>query len=150
MRPNELAAWQLLQTVSETLHRETEREFGTTGLSASEFTVLAHLVAAGGSARPVTCARSIGWDSSRLAHQASRLEKRGLVSRRAEPQADGRAVLISITDEGRAAHRSAVGPHLRAAQRLFADALTPEQLDGLEQALSALARHLDIDTNGAS
>lgn len=140
----ELRTWERLQVVTESLRREVGRGLQRdAGLSPTEFTVLAHLAAAGGQARPAHCARSIGWDSSRLAHQLARLERRGLVDR---VSVDGRGAspcLIKITDAGRAAHRAAVGPHLRAAKAWFADALTGQQMLALSDALDALQAHID-------
>lgn len=135
----ELDLWQRLQTVTELLRREVGRGLQEdAGLSEQEFTVLAHLAEAGGGARPSECAQSIGWDSSRLAHQLGRMERRGLVARTPETGGDGRASRAALTEAGRAAHRRAVGPHLRAAKRWFADALTAAQLVALGEVLSAL------------
>jgi DNA-binding MarR family transcriptional regulator len=142
LSPAELAVWQKLQTVTENLRREVGRGLREDAqLSEPEFTVLAHLVFAGGSARPSACARSIGWDTSRLAHLLGRMQGRGLIARSPEGDRDGRASVVSLTDEGRRAHRRAVGPHLRAAKEWFADALSAEQLSALDDALSALERH---------
>jgi DNA-binding MarR family transcriptional regulator len=136
---NELEIWQRLQTVTESLRREVGRGLKQdAGLSEAEFVVLAHLMDAGGAARPSECAESIGWDSSRLAHQLGRLERRGLVRRAPEHEGDGRASTASLTDAGYRAHRKAVGPHLRAAKRWFADALTDAQLSALGEALTAI------------
>ncbi|GAA4837168.1 MarR family winged helix-turn-helix transcriptional regulator [Luteimicrobium xylanilyticum] len=134
----ELAVWQRLQTVTEMLRREVGRGLrDDADLSEAEFTVLAHLVEAGGAARPSDCAQSIGWESSRLAHQLGRMERRGLIVRTPEADGDGRASTVALTAEGRSAHRRAVGPHLSAAKRWFADALTPAQLAALAEVLSA-------------
>ncbi|OBB99933.1 MULTISPECIES: MarR family winged helix-turn-helix transcriptional regulator [Gordonia] len=148
----QLDVWQRLQTVTETLRREVGRGLKDAGLSEQEFTVLAHLVEAGGSARPSDCAREMGWDSSRLAHQLGRMEKRGLLERGPEIDGDGRASTISLTDDGRRAHRRAVGPHLRAAKQWFGDALTDAQLAALGDALTALetnAARVAANTQGA-
>jgi len=91
--------------------------------------------------RPGACAQAIGWDSSRLAHQLGRLEKRGLVRRDPDPE-DGRASVVAVTEAGLEAYRRAIGPHLRSAQKWFAAALTPTQLEGLADALGALEAHI--------
>jgi DNA-binding MarR family transcriptional regulator len=143
MTERQLRTWENLQEVTELLRREVGRDlWNDAKLSEAEFTVLAHLsMAAKGTARPSECARAIGWDSSRLAHQLRRLEKRGLVEKAASEAADGRASLIALTDEGRTAYRRALGPHLRSAQKWFADALSEEQVDNLADALETLLRH---------
>jgi DNA-binding MarR family transcriptional regulator len=140
----ELRTWQRLQVVTESLRREVGRGLhNDAGLSGSEFTVLTHLVAVGGEARPARCARAIGWDSSRLAHQLGRLDRRGLIDR---VSVDGRGAspsLIRLTDAGRAAHRAAVGPHLRAAKTWFADGLSGRQMLALSDALETLQAHIE-------
>lgn len=143
MSTHQLQVWQRLQTVTETLRREVGRGLQEdAALSDTEFTVLAHLAELGGSARPSACARSMGWDSSRLAHQLGRLAKRGLVSRSTGADGDGRGAIVALTEAGRLAHRRAVGPHLRAARIWFADALDEGQLAALDDALAAIERHL--------
>jgi DNA-binding MarR family transcriptional regulator len=142
MSPRELHAWETLQIVTENLRREVGRElWADAELSDAEFTVLANLRLAQDGMRPSECAQRIGWDSSRLAHQLRRLEKRGLVAKRADAS-DGRASVLVLTDEGRTAHRQAIGPHLRSAQKWFAAALTPDQLEGLAEGLDTLLSHI--------
>lgn len=139
----ELDTWQRLQQVTERLQREVGRGLQSDAdLSKAEFATLAGLAAAGGEDRPAAVAHRIGSDSSRLAHQLERLEARGLVTRR--PTAGrGRASIVALTDAGRDAHRRAVGPHLRAAKRWFADGLDADRLTALADALVALEHHLD-------
>jgi DNA-binding MarR family transcriptional regulator len=139
----ELDAWQRLQVVTEQLRRRVGADLrADADLSEAEFTVLAHLVEMGGSARPSTCASAIGWDSSRLAHQLRRLEKRGLVERRTGGLDDARGSVIAITAAGSGSHRAAVGAHLRAARTWFADGLDADRLAGLRDALHALDAHM--------
>jgi DNA-binding MarR family transcriptional regulator len=143
LTPVELDTWQRLQQVTERLQREVGRGLqNDADLSKAEFATLAGLAAAGGEDRPAAVARRIGSDSSRLAHQLERLETRGLVTRR-PTTGSGRASIVALTDAGRDAHRRAVGPHLRAAKRWFADGLDDNQLTALADALVALEHHLD-------
>ncbi|AAT88824.1 MarR family transcriptional regulator [Leifsonia xyli subsp. xyli] len=136
----QLRVWEQLQDATEILRREVGRGLWSDAqLSDAEFTVLAHLAQSGGG-RPTECARSIGWDSSRLAHQLRRLEKRGLVQS-VPGDADRRSTRIALTEEGRSMHRCALGPHLRAAKKWFADALTNQQMVALGDALDALLAH---------
>ena len=126
------------------LRREVGRDlWNDAQLSDAEFTVLAHLHSNDEEGvRPAQCARAIGWDSSRLAHQLRRLEKRGLVETRPAGGEDGRATLSRLTPEGRTLYRRAIGPHLDSARRWFADGLTGEELDGLEKSLDSLLSHI--------
>lgn len=116
------------------------------GLSAAEFTVLAHLASTADGVRSSSCARAIGWDTSRLSHQIRRLEQRGYLVRSKDSDTDGRATLVMLTDEGRRAYRRALGPHLKAAQRWFGAVLTEVQMDGMYEALTALESHIEDTT----
>ncbi|GAA2247157.1 MarR family transcriptional regulator [Herbiconiux moechotypicola] len=139
----ELSTWESLHTVTQQLKREVGRDlWADAELSDTEFTVLAHLRLSPGGVRPGDCARAIGWESSRLSHQLRRLEKRGLVDRRTDPD-DGRAAVLVLTDSGQELYRRAIGPHLRSAQKWFAAALTPAQLEGLAEGLTALQAHIE-------
>src|SRR6478609_8518040 len=126
MSPQQLHTWETLQLVMDALRREVGRDlWNDAKLSDAEFTVLAHLHSSGEEGvRPAQCARAIGWDSSRLAHQLRRLEKRGLVATRPAGGEDGRATLSSLTPAGHDQYRRAIGPHLDSARRWFADGLT--------------------------
>jgi DNA-binding MarR family transcriptional regulator len=150
MSDRELRVWESLHLVTEHLKREVGRDlWNDAALTDTEFTVLAHLRQAPEGVRPSACAQAIGWDSSRLAHQLRRLEKRGLVSKRPD-ETDGRAAVLVLTEEGRAAYRGAIGPHLRSAQRWFAAGLTESQLTGLAEGLDALRDHLAAMSTGPS
>ena len=69
----------------------------------------------------------VGWEKSRISHQVSRMETRGLVERR-ECGDDARGVWITLTIEGRRAVVGAMRDHTKAIREYFFDALTPEQL----------------------
>lgn len=136
--------WQNLHLVTETLQREVGRGLREAAdLSDTEFSVLARLTSSETALRPSECAQALGWESSRLAHQLGRLERRGLIRRAPEDRDDRRASIVRITDAGRAAHRASVGPHLRAAKYWFADALTDSQLEALDDALATLLSHAE-------
>lgn len=153
MTDEQLRAWQLFHVSNERLRRELGREmWAHAQLSDAEFTVLANIAVAesrGSQIRPAECARAIGWESSRLAHQLRRLERRGFVQR-APGEGDGRASVITLTDEGRGAYTAALGPHLRSTKRWFADALTDEQITALTDALEALMAHIERRTDDAT
>lgn len=149
MTDDQLHAWQLFHVTGERLRRELGREmWAEAQLSDAEFTVLANVSLAegrGAQVRPAECARAIGWESSRLAHQLRRLEQRGFIQR-GPGAGDGRASVITLTDAGRGAYKAALGPHLRSTKRWFADALSGEQTAALTDALEALMAHIDSRT----
>ena len=130
--------------MTEQLRRETGRVLSTeAGLSAAEFTVLAHLASTRRGVRSVPCARAMGWDTSRLSHQLRRLEQRGYVVRSGGDGRDGRASVVALTAEGRRAYRRAIRPHLEAAEHWFGEALTDAQVGGLYEALAAIETHIE-------
>jgi DNA-binding MarR family transcriptional regulator len=87
----------------------------------------------------------VDWERSRLSHHIRRMEGRGLI-RRDDCAVDYRGAEVVLTDEGARAFRSASVPHLRAVRELFVDALTPEQLDQVEQLTTALRTTLNTST----
>ncbi|UGQ12606.1 MarR family transcriptional regulator [Yinghuangia sp. ASG 101] len=76
----------------------------------------------------------------------TRLERDGLVERRPDPR-DGRAVLVHITDDGRAIGRSRHNDRARHLAPLIAR-LTPEQRRAITDALPALTRVAELGREG--
>ncbi|MFH8291712.1 MarR family winged helix-turn-helix transcriptional regulator [Streptomyces sp. NPDC018059] len=72
----------------------------------------------------------------------TRLERDGLVERRPDPS-DGRAVLVHITEAGRAVGRSRRADRSRHLRPLV-ERLTPEQRQAITDALPALARLAEL------
>ena len=66
--------------------------------------------------------------------------------RRDDCATDNRGAEVSLTADGAAAFRRSTVPHLRAVQRHFGDALTPEQFEALAGILGALQDHLHPDS----
>ena len=75
----------------------------------------------------------LGWEKSRVSHQVSRMEKRGLVERR-ECDTDARGTWISMTADGRRAVLGAMRQHAASLRQYFFDALTPEELAAIQSA----------------
>ena len=139
----QIRVWQRFVLAGEATRREVGRElWDNAQLSEADFTVLAELSAApDNTMRSTQCARAVGWDTGRLSHQLRRMQERGLIRRGRGTAGDGRAAVVTLTDAGRTAYRKALGPHLRSAQRWFLDALAPDQLDALDDILTAVIEH---------
>ncbi len=117
-------------------------------LSTGDYQVLLALTEAEGrTLRSSELAELIGWERSRLSHHLGRMEKRGLIRRQACAD-DVHGIDVIATDAGSAAFRSGSVPHLRAIRELFLDALTPAQLDEVDDVTRALRRHLGLDPFG--
>lgn len=78
----------------------------------------------------------------RLSHVVKRMEARGLVERRPDPD-DGRATTAVLTDAGFARIEQAAPGHVAAVREHVVDVLTPEQLTQLTEIADALLGRLD-------
>jgi len=68
----------------------------------------------------------IGWEKSRVSHQITRMEQRGLVTRR-ECGDDARGVWVVLTEEGSRAVLSAGSDRRDAVRQYFFDVLTDDE-----------------------
>jgi DNA-binding MarR family transcriptional regulator len=69
----------------------------------------------------------IGWEKSRVSHQLTRMQVRGLITR-VECDDDGRGVWVELTDAGRAKTLAASGDRVAAVREYFFDVLTPDEI----------------------
>lgn len=131
----ELRAWRTYFRMVELLRTRIEQQLqASSGLSNADYTVLVLLSEAPGRRlRAYELGRVAGWEKSRMHHQLTRMERRGLITR--EP-CGSRGIDAVLTDEGFAALRKAVPGHTDEVRRLFVERLTPEELDAFA-ALSA-------------
>jgi DNA-binding MarR family transcriptional regulator len=128
LQPEEWEFWHTWMEAQRRLNRELDRCLQRDhGISKTEFSVLVTLhETPGGRMRVGELADALGWEKSRVAHQLTRMENRGLVER-LEAGSSGRRTGIGLTATGRAATRQAVRTHAGNIRRLFLDTLTPEQ-----------------------
>ncbi|MBJ7291728.1 MarR family transcriptional regulator [Williamsia sp.] len=133
----ELALWHQFKLVGEKVNAAVERDILTASeLTGAEFGVLTRLVdLGGGTLRQGELATSMRWNKSRLSHQITRMEKRGLVSRAAE---DSSTVTVSITDDGERALRPARPAHAESIRANLTEKLTADQRSALASAFTAL------------
>ena len=68
----------------------------------------------------------LGWEKSRLSHQVTRMERRGLVQR-SDCDVDARGTWIGITPDGSRATLGAMRDHATSIRRLFFDVLTDDE-----------------------
>jgi DNA-binding MarR family transcriptional regulator len=81
------------------------------------------------------------WSKSRLSHQVTRMERRGLVARE-ECETDARGSVVTLTPAGVAAIEEAAPSHVASVRRHFIDLLTPEQLEALNALAQQVVDHL--------
>lgn len=118
------AVWDAFYSMRRRLDRALEvRLHSESGVSAAEYEILVGL---GRSAdrrlRVRDIAEQIGWEKSRVSHQVTRMEKRGLV-RRTECDSDARGTWVELTADGRRAMLASSRDHNAAIKRYFVDAL---------------------------
>jgi DNA-binding MarR family transcriptional regulator len=128
LSPRELRVWHAFLLMGEDVLSRVGRDLAqATGLSGPEFGVLSRLSAIGkGEMRQQALARLMTWDKSRLSHQLTRMQQRGLVERR---YANGNTVLVVLTQLGREKLEAAHPIHAESVRRNLLSRLTPEQID---------------------
>jgi DNA-binding MarR family transcriptional regulator len=112
-------------------------------LTLPQFTVLNHLVRLGGDRSPARLAAAFQVTKQTMTSTLQRLERGGYVAIRPDP-ADGRAKLVSITEDGRAMREAcvrALEPELERLAALIDEASLQALLPGLVD----LRRILDED-----
>jgi DNA-binding MarR family transcriptional regulator len=129
-------AWtQLNAELSATLQREMQKD---AKLSMSDYGVLVHLTdSPEGRVRVSDLARVLQWEISRVSHQVTRMERRGLVQR-SECVEDGRGAFVVVTARGRAAIEQAAPGHVTAVRRLVFDVLDDNDVATLSVAIDKM------------
>jgi DNA-binding MarR family transcriptional regulator len=130
-----LEAWRSLLMAHATLMRRLEIDLEqATGLALADFDVLAQLASAGGDLRMTDLAARALISRSGMTRRVGRLVDEGLV-RRANADADARAVVVALTDAGIARLAETAPVHLRGVSDLFVSQLSDRELASLEKAL---------------
>ncbi|MBU1800906.1 MAG: MarR family transcriptional regulator [Actinobacteria bacterium] len=136
---NEVTLWRAFKHATEGVRRRVGEEITrATGLSDPDYGIVTRLDDAAGSLRQQALATSMGWHRSRLSHQLTRMESRGLV-RRAEAETGG-GVEIHLTEAGRTAAAHARPVHAAAVRRHLLDWVPPEHREVLLSLLDDLTR----------
>ncbi|MHC3469372.1 MarR family winged helix-turn-helix transcriptional regulator [Streptomyces sp. 7R007] len=128
LKPEQWDLWDTWMRAQRLLMQEIDRRLQSGfGISKAEFSVLVTLLRAPDrEMRVVDMAASLGWEKSRVSHQLTRMENRGLVVR-TESGASGRRTGVELTPDGRRLVESAVVAHADNVRRCFFEPLTSEQ-----------------------
>jgi DNA-binding MarR family transcriptional regulator len=130
-----LDAWVSLLQAHATLMRRLESDLEReTGLALADFDVLAQLARAGGELRMTELAARALISRSGMTRRVARLVDEGLV-RRADADADGRGVVVALTDAGVVRLAETAPAHARGISELFVAQLDDQELAVLERAL---------------
>ncbi len=130
-----LEAWRSLLRAHATLMRQLDTDLEKkTGLALADFDVLAQLALAGGELRMTDLAARALISRSGMTRRVARLVDEGLV-RRADTDADGRGVVVVLTDAGVARLTEAAPVHLRGVSDLFVARLNQRELAVLKSVM---------------
>lgn len=146
----EQAIWRGYLKMTNLLSAHLNRSLVTkSGLSDGDYGVLVNLSEAeSGRMRAFELARGVQWEKSRLSHQLTRMQGRGLIKREECPS-DARGAFIVLTDAGRAAIDAAAPRHVDDVRRYFFDLLTPEQLATLDDIATTVVGNIEPECPSA-
>jgi DNA-binding MarR family transcriptional regulator len=134
-----LEAWRSFLRAHATLLRQLDTDLEKkTGLALADFDVLAQLALAGGELRMTDLATRALISRSGMTRRVARLVGEGLV-RRADTDADGRGVVVVLTDAGVARLTKAAPVHLRGVSDLFVARLNQRELAVLRSVMDKVA-----------
>ena len=130
LSPQELRVWHAFRLMGDDVLDRVGRDIAAaTGLSGSDFAVLSRITNFGkGEMRQQKLADMLGWEKSRLSHHLTRMQQRGLIERR---EADGRIVLVILTEVGRETFDQARPVHATSVRRNLLSRLSQQQTETL-------------------
>ncbi|WP_030718123.1 MarR family winged helix-turn-helix transcriptional regulator [Streptomyces sp. NRRL F-2580] len=136
-------AWYAWRRMFPLVDAEIARDLSQdSGLSEADYDVLSVLGSTDGHRMRITAlAELMQWSRSRLSHQLTRMEKRGIV-RREEVATDGRGAEVVLTGTGVATITAAAPLHVESVRRHLIDILTPAQLRTLAEVGELLRERL--------
>ncbi len=138
-------AWEALLSAHATLMKQFAAEDIWADVSMREYDVLYTLSKC---PEPV-CIRDLNrhvlLSQPALSRLVDRLAERGLIQRRPDP-ADGRSVLLSLTEAGRSVQHRIGGQHARGVAQAMTAGLDPGELKQLETICRKLAQHQEDPT----
>ncbi len=140
---SEARAWRGYIHMTELLRAAVARDLlQDTGLSEADYTVLVHLSEAPGRRLRISeLASELVWSKSRLSHQVTRMQERGLL-RRQECPTDARGWYAVLTPRGLREIERAAPHHVESVRRRFLDGLTRDQLRALAEISEAVVAEL--------
>lgn len=135
----EMSLWHAWKLAADTVRAKIAADItAAAGLSEADFGVLTRVAELGGGRmRQNALAGSMGWHRSRLSHQLTRMEQRGLLTRHG---IDGR-VEVQLTHAGHDRAQAARPVHAAAVRRHLTGHLDAEQRQQLQHILDTLTVH---------
>jgi DNA-binding MarR family transcriptional regulator len=138
----EQQTWRATVNLSQLLMRQLDRDLNVHGLTGHDYEILVALSEAPDRRLRMTeLADATSQSRSRLSHQISRMEGRGLV-RRDNCEGDKRGTFAVLTEPGLDTIRRVAPDHVDHVRRHFIDRLTPRQLAEVRDAFEPIVEHL--------
>lgn len=136
-----------VRRLSELLEEQRQHAFAAHGLGTHEFDVLAVLRRSAGSAEltPGQLLEATHVTSGTMSHRLERLARRGLITRRPDPQ-DGRQQLVGLTPVGKQRVDAAL-ESLLEYERALVVGLRDDQRQGLVWSLRQLMEKHDLQSH---
>jgi DNA-binding MarR family transcriptional regulator len=131
-------AWEALLSAHATLMRQFASDDIWQDVSMREYDVLYTLSKCPGPVRISELNHHVLLSQPALSRLVDRLARRGMVKRQPDP-ADGRGVLLSLTDAGRSIQREIGARHARGVVRALSSRLRRDELAQLEEICMKLA-----------
>lgn len=141
LNETEQRAWFAIMTLVALGLPQIERTLREHGLVHIEYLLLADLAAVPDGRSMSELAGCVQASPSRLSHRIRKLVELGYVEQRPGPT-DRRVTIAAITPRGRRVVDELTPAHLRDLRRLVFDQLAPAQVEGLANAMGAVAQHL--------
>ena len=138
----EQQAWRATVQLSQLLLRQLDRDLTAHGLNGRDYEILVELSEAPEQRLRMTdLADATSQSRSRLSHQITRMEKRGLV-RRDDCEGDKRGTFAVLTKAGLEAIERVAPYHVEQVRRHYIDRLTPQQLEEIRSAFQPIVDYL--------
>jgi DNA-binding MarR family transcriptional regulator len=149
----EQATWRAYLDLQAKLTARLNRDMQeASGISLQDFAVLAQVSEhPDGRVRVLELARFLGWEKSRVSHQLTRMQQRGLIAR-TNCESDRRGAWIVLTTVGRATVEQAAPKHVDSVRQYLFDALDPADVDALARIAGTVVDRVDAvcpDSAGA-
>jgi DNA-binding MarR family transcriptional regulator len=146
-RPNwltdeEQQAWRATVQLSRLLLRQLDRDLTAHGVNGRDYEILVELSEAPDHRLRMTdLADATSQSRSRLSHQITRMEKRGLV-RRDECEGDKRGTFAVLSKAGSDTIERVAPYHVENVRRHFIDRLTPQQQEEIRSTFQPIVDYL--------
>jgi DNA-binding MarR family transcriptional regulator len=143
LNDSEARTWRAYRRMRALLDLQLGRDLArASGFSEADYDVLSNVSEAQGQRlRLSELAALMLWSTSRLSHQVTRMEQRGLVER-VEDESDARGAFVILTNAGWKAIRAAAPGHVESVREHFIDLLTADEIEVLGDISVKVVDHL--------